>query len=483
MTHTPNARPSIAEAIDDTHRAFFGSSTSTTTGFSGRSRDIPPEDEGPFSSSSKTPDIAPWRGFYYNGRRYFRDVSAKFIPMDRGAVNRHLIQVGYSSNPKNQGEHGLVSDALTSMEVANYVDFVGPFAGADRGLLDFGGGRKMLVTESPRVPEPTPGDWHNLRAVIEGLLGDSDPDQLASFHGWVKSSFLSLQARKYRPAPALVLCGPKACGKSLLLSILQHVLGGRSADCFQWLSGSKEFNSACVGAELLVIDDKFGSSDPRARMAIAAGIKSSLFAGAVSIEAKNIDAFCCRPWWRLAFAVNDEAEAMMVIPAITEDVSDKISLLKCRPFPLPMPAGTDDEKEKFHCALCTEIPAYLHWILTGFELPARLWNERCGVAAYRHPDLESALRNLSPEEQVKSYLIDCIERNFLEVPGKHTAADIQRVLCSANCEDCHAARRLLHWHGACGQYLARLASQYPHWIEKAGKVHGVERWFIKSETP
>jgi len=61
MTTKPNARPSIAEAIDDTHRAFFGSSTSTTTGhnWQGRAYDIPhsePEEDSDRSALIKMLD-------------------------------------------------------------------------------------------------------------------------------------------------------------------------------------------------------------------------------------------------------------------------------------------------------------------------------------------------------------------------------------------------------------------------------------------
>jgi hypothetical protein len=444
--------------------------TFTTNGTGAKAYDIPPEES------------CPWERYFYHGKGYFKDVGNLYVPLNCRSIERHLIADGVSPE-KPKGGISDIGEALNLIEVENYVQYAGPFAGADRGLMQFGDGRKILVTESPRVPVSSDGEWENLRAVIEGLIADPDERQLASFHGWVKSSYLSLQKRKYRPCPVLALCGPIRGGKSLLVDILTQILGGRQATAHQWLSGKKEFNLACVGAELLTIDDKCGSTDPRARETLSQNIKSALFSGMVSIEGKHQNSFDCRPWWRIVIALNDDPESMLVLPPITSDVADKISLIKCRRIAFPMAVDTEEQKEFLFRTLVSEIPAYIHWLTTSFQIPEDLRDERCGVAAYRHPDLSAALQSLSPEEQLKAYLVDAIRGNFIQTPIKMPAVEIQHIVCSDDAIDRHAARGLLKWHGACGQYMARLAAEYPHWIERGGKLDGVERWLIKTDSP
>jgi hypothetical protein len=262
-----------------------------------------------------------------------------------------------------------------------------------------------------------------------------------------------------------------------MIEILRAIYGGRSAGAYDWLSGRTNFNLACAGAELLVVDDKAGSSDPRARATLAASLKSGLFAGDVRIEGKHKNAFDCRPWWRLVFALNDEPENLLVLPPLTEDVLDKITLLRCHRFPLPMPAHTLAEKAAFMRALLDEIPAFLHW-LTDWEIPAELREERCGVTFYHHPALVDGLQALAPEFQLWQHIQDAADAGRLELPCKLIAAEIQRIVTVPDAPNCHAARRLLDWPAACGAYLARLAASHPERVRKAGKRQGIEQWEV-----
>lgn len=400
--------------------------------------------------------------------------------MNQQSVNRHLYAKGYSPEAESKFDPSPLSLALNSIETEQFVQYAGPVAGSDRGLMQFSDGKRILVTESPKVPEPALGKWDTLRGFLEGLVSDDDERQLVAFHGWVKTSYESLRRRKYRPAPVLGLCGPVRGGKSLLIEMLSRILGGRQATAHQWLSGGERFNMACAGAELLVVDDKFGSTDPRSRARLAQNIKSALFAGRVAIEGKYRDSFDLRPWWRIVIAVNDEPESMLVLPPLTTDVSDKIALIKCKVAVLP---NGPEEQEAFVAEMTREIPAYLHWLITDFSLPDELKDQRCGVAAFRHGDLVDALQSLAAEDQMKAFLIDAIQGNFIQTPIKMKAVEIQAILTAEDAMDRYAARNLLRWHGGCGQHMGRLATLHPEWIEKAGKLHGVEQWLIKRDSP
>ena len=142
-----------------------------------------------------------------------------------------------------------------------------------------------------------------------------------------------------------------------MIEIVQLLLGNRRANPYPYFSGRTNFNADLAGAELLAVDDEAGSTDIRSRRTFATSLKSCLFSGSVRIEGKNRTAFTFRPCWRMMLALNDEPEALLVLP-LTEDIVDKIILFQCQRVTLPMPAHTT-ERERFFAALQTEVPTFL----------------------------------------------------------------------------------------------------------------------------
>ncbi|MFN7341982.1 MAG: primase-helicase family protein, partial [bacterium] len=140
----------------------------------------------------------------------------------------------------------------------------------------------------------------------------------------------------------LALAGRRGCGKSLLIDLIELILGQRRANPYAFFTGKTNFNADLAGAELLAVDDEAGSSDIRSRKNFAANIKSCLFSGKIRVEAKHRCAFTFAPVWRMVIALNDEPEALLILPPMTEDIKDKIHLFHCQQKPLPMPAHTLD---------------------------------------------------------------------------------------------------------------------------------------------
>jgi hypothetical protein len=403
--------------------------------------------------------------FYYDGGRYYLDTGREFVPMDCRSVARHLIARG--------ADKEAIAGELCHIQTHGFIHYAGPLAGLPRGLHEMGGHR-LLATAGPAIIEPRPGEWPTLRAVIGGLLEDPDGPQVETFLAWLKFARESLVSGRRRPGQALALAGPRNCGKSLLVDILEAALGGRRANPYPFFTGRTNFNADVAGAELLAVDDEAGSTDIRARKALAASIKSNLFSGAVRVEGKHKAGFSFRPVWRMVLALNDEPEALLVLPPITEDIGDKLTMLRCHKRPLPMPAHTLDEREAFFARLLAELPALLEW-LERWQVPAELREERCGVAHFHHPVLLAALLELSPEGQLAG-LIDAAERaGGIGLPWEGTAAELKALLVLCQATSREAERLLGHWQPACGAYLGRLECER---TEKLAVNRGTQRWRI-----
>lgn len=418
------------------------------------------------------PKATPTEKFLYDGTRYHLDTGKAFVPMDARSVTRHLKRADLSPDE--------IADALCDIQTERFIDFAGPLAGKHRGLHE-AGGHRLLATTSPQIIQASPGGWQKIKAVFDALLYDetAGKTQIDTFLAWLKFARESLLSGKRRPGQAMALAGPRGCGKSLLIDLLEMAMGSRRANPYPYFTGRTNFNADLAGAELLAVDDEAGSTDIRARKALAANIKSNLFSGAVRIEGKHRCGFTFRPVWRMVIALNDEPENLLVLPPITEDIADKITLLRCHKRAFPMPCHTLDERERFFATLRDELPALLHW-LDQWEPPADLRDERCGVAAYHHPELLAGLHSLSPEGQLADLIDSCAKSGGISLPWTGTAAELKAVLCGCHATARDAERLLGGWLSATGSHLGRLEGNR---VEKLKLRDGVQRWMILPSGP
>lgn len=412
------------------------------------------------------PPFNPVDSFFYDGTKYFLDAGHQYIPMDQRSVVRHL------KNANIKGE--AIDNILCGIQVEKFISYAGALAGHPRGL-HVSGGCRLLATTSPDIIQPAPGQWPTIRAVLEGLLLDdiAGKVQLETFLGWLKFARESLTSNRRRPGQAIALAGQRGSGKSLLLDLTELALGGRRANPYAYFSGRTNFNEDIAGAELLAVDDEAGSCDIRSRKSFAANIKSCLFSGSVRIHPKHRTAFLFRPVWRMVLALNDEPEALLVLPPITEDIADKLTLLRCHRRPLPMPAHTLDEREAFFAKLRSELPALLDW-LEKWDVPGELREERCGVTFYHHPELLASLHQLSPEGHLAA-LVDTLAAakvDSFQLPWTGTASELKAALCihSTTSRD---AEKLLQSPNSTGTYLGRLEGSR---VERLPMINGIQRW-------
>ncbi len=418
-------------------------------------------------ASQKQEAQDPATRFYYDGTRYHLDTEREFVPLDQKSVARHMKSWG--------NDFSQIEAALCRIQTDRHIHFAGPLAGHPRGLHT-AGGVKLLATVSPSIIKAKVGTWGTLRAVLDGLLTDPDSGkiQVEIFLAWLKIARESLVTNRRRPGQAMALAGPRGSGKSLLIDITELTLGGRRANPYPYFTGRTIFSADLAGAELLAVDDEAGSTDIRSRKTLAANIKSCLFAGAVRIEGKNKTAFTLRPCWRMLMALNDEPEALLVLPPITEDIGDKITLLRCHKRALPMPAHTLEERDAFFAKLHEEIPAMLAW-LEAWEIPDELREERCGVKAYHHPAILSALHELSPEGHLVGLIDTAHVAGSLPLPWSGTAAELKSILCGIPQTARDAEKLLGTWLSATGSHLGKLEGDR---VERLPFRNGVQRWRI-----
>lgn len=402
---------------------------------------------------------------------WVRDAAGIFMQVTEASLRKRLKQAGVVSIPPELGANSELDESLIQIQDENRIFYAGALAGHFMGCHEIEG-RKILVTESPRLIEPADGDWSVLETLIENLLGE---DQQLFFFGWLKVAYEALRSGKHRPGQALVIAGERNCGKSLLQKIVTEVLGGRSAKPYQFMMDGTGFNSDLFVAEHLVIDDEAAKTKIQQRRDFGAKLKNITTDPKHRCHGKNLDALMLAPFWRLSITVNDEPENLMVLPPIDESLVDKLILLKATKREMPMPTFSTEERDKFWTTLVGGIPSML-LALMEWDIPPELRSGRYGITHYHHPEILSALEELQPEARLLALLDATLFRKESEAtPVRMRSEDFEITLKDGIYGE--EARKLFTFYRACGTYLSRLSIRHPERVQQK-RIKGETTWIV-----
>lgn len=439
--------------------------------------------------------VAPVNTYYDTARKEYlwpRPDGSGWLTQTETQIKRHLQAAGYDRQVRKGENVSPLDKAIIELQLNCAVAYSGPLAGYKAGVY-FMQGKLILVTASPVLVTPAPGEWPTIRHLRESLLADPDHDQAGMLDAWLKVMLHALYDGPPRAGQAFALCGPKNCGKSLLQNLLTIIIGGRAAKPYQFALGESGFNSDLFHAEHLMIEDEAPSTDMRARRTLGSFIKQVAANTVHRLHAKNANALTLEPGWRLTISCNDEPEHLLTLPPLDESLLDKIIMLRCSRPAEPFNDGTPGGRKRYWDRLAAEVPAYVHHLL-GWTIPDALTCPRFGVSAFQHPELVEALLELSSERQLLS-LVDVAgiipggDHNIGKItihgadqgqPWEGTAEDLERAL-RADETTRREAERLFTWRNAAGVFLGRLAQTDPSRVRRLPRGHGENRrWAVYS---
>lgn len=423
----------------------------------------------PLLVGSPETSAPPFDAYYEVNRRLYlaRNAGGRWLPFEEGQFKKRLRKAGVRAKA-HEGENLAPADqALLCLQDHRDVNYAAPLAGRTSGFYA-DNGMRYLVTESPNFIMPEKGEWPILRALLQNLFVRNEPthgdSQWHTVLTWLQGSVEALRAEMTKEAQALALAGPPQSGKSLLQRLITHLFGGRECKPFLFLSGRTPFNAELFEAEHLALEDEHMSRRLPDRLALGAAVKGIVANEAHSCHRKKCTPITLRPFWRLTLTLNDEPEALLVLPPLDEHVADKILLLRASRFPLPMPTTTKDERAGFWRCLMGELPAFLHFLLHEYQPPDAFRDARYVVAAWHHPALTEALHELSPSAALLALIDQLAPWVTTNGEWEGTAEELRAQLFqqSSTAPD---ARRLLEWPQACGNYLASLAKKHPERVQ------------------
>ena len=355
--------------------------------------------------------------FYYaeRGQWFSADGRGNFTKISDSQAKSYVALYGYNKSIKDSDGNTKAERAMLWLMHNKKVAFAGAVAGYPAGVHE-SGGISFLVTESPVVIEPKIGKCATIRQLIESQFFDltaEDPHkQIVCFYLWASESFRAFYGRisesdtnNFRHCPALVIFGPRGCGKTALIDlILAPLFGGKKADPMNYLRDPK-FNKDLFGASLLNLDDKGASANLAERRQRGEGIKDLIWKPEQRMEGKGADAVNLRPFWRLVIAGNDDDGGLQVCPALTESLEDKLLILRAAQAEgLPT---THEENDEWAKQIRAELPAFAAYLLQWQRPEGVELDKRTRVARFWHPQIVSMLRELQPEMRLLE-LIDTL---------------------------------------------------------------------------
>jgi hypothetical protein len=369
----------------------------------------------------------------------FRDLSTKLIPL------------------RNWSQTDI---ALRHVQENKFVRYVGPLAGYNAGHYRINN-EPVLVTTSPILIEPRAGSYPIIESVLFNLFGKPEEggkvaeQQFLYFLAWFKLALFTFRNGERRKGQAIFLCGPHDCGKSFLQHyIITPLLGGRVAFPYKYLNGDSHFNAELFAAEHLCLDDDIPFTDAKARRRFGTYIKNVTASDNAPCFAKYQTPVTLTPFWRLTVSTNDEAENLMIIPVLDESLIDKVMLFETAKQPMPMPTGTDAEREAFRLAIAAELPAFAAALLR-FEIPEEIRHARFGVRSYLNPRILELVSEIQPENKLQEVIDQEIFGMGGIDPWKGTATRLESALRGGSLRE--QVSRLLYSNNMCGILLNRLA--------------------------
>lgn len=339
--------------------------------------------------------------FYFTGQTFYRQKGSEYQSFSRpDDVRQVLAADGLSPAQIKVAYQRIVSEKHVRGAVT--------LAGHPAGVLETKAGR-YLIRSGPRFIEPQQlGACSTISQLLFELLGRGvDPFFLQQFSTLLAYLRTSVQALKdpdlYHHGPLLVFVGPPGVGKNLVQdSIITPLLGGRSSDPGDYVTGVTKFSASAFAAEHLMLADP-AVDDFQTKKAVQR-INGLISNQGQSVSEKFGDERHLRPRYRVSLSINPGQ--LPLLKQFGKVLLAKTVLLKAHyPSFLPSEAA---ERRILRQRIESELPVFQAQ-LDAFVIPPDLLDGRFGVRPWQHPELLGLLNSRSDTARFEGLLLTYVQ--------------------------------------------------------------------------
>jgi len=306
-------------------------------------------------------------------------------------------------------------------------------------------GETFLVRRGLAPVTPKEGKWKELRTMIETFFGRHAKDphyekQIHAFYCLLRMKLLqmSLSNDDRGLGPILVMMSEANTGKSFLMRLVAHLLGGTE----RTVDPSKEKNGwsdSCLSSPVIFYDEasreEFNFSGGMNREKFAEFFKGMEYSSHAEIAKRG---YTARSWpavWLWARAVNTNSRAAILQTPIPSEnaMEDKLILAQVYRAEIPFPDKEDPEtRAKRLNLLKGQLPAFSHWLLN--EFPKEMKDDFLKAPdgkPYRneahpsiHPDVLEVLTNSENDSAKAIVLANFLGNGLTTLKQQFTAGEI-----------------------------------------------------------
>jgi hypothetical protein len=292
----------------------------------------------------------------------------------------------------------LFTQFVSRIREENVIVWTGDLAGLESGF-HIQNGFPFLVIQGMRLPVPVEGECGFILQILEELFSDEERQYVMA---WLQHGYLSFKRHEASFSQALIVAGESQDGKSLFQTqIISGLFGGRAGDASHHFSdkGNNNFNQELARAEHWMVDDKTGGAHFD-RTAWGERLKKFTAVPAMRIEAKGMNALNLILNRRLSVVMNTGSHNLALLPPDTDDLRDKIILVKSRKVKCLLPTVQEN-----NALIASQMSAFAWHMEQAYKAPAEVVGDpRFWVRAYQNEELADERRATSTAYHIENLI-------------------------------------------------------------------------------
>ena len=362
------------------------------------------------------------QGMYYDGKKYYRDVSGLWLEDNKGTIMNTLKIGGLRIRPPRGEQISEVDRALGHIETNQRVEGALPFIYNDKKIVHYNGQTFInTATVKPIQMADVPVDFATHKSDIyehcRQAFGEKQLKFLLYWFGW---QYFNAVHHNPQLGQSLFLVGKANTGKTLLGKFFGEAMGG-SEDIGAFLLGRDDFNENMFRVGICTVDDDRAGSDQKARGRFTAILKQ-LTANPDVMMRKMYSAGKKIPWpGKIVITMNSDATSLSMLPNLDMSNADKLMILLMKEdFNPEWPRDPKTGRGIIEDIFRKDLPFFCRgcYDLIAKGVPKELdGGPRFGVKSYIHPTLKKEADFQSTEHSVKELLAIWKSNYFADHPS------------------------------------------------------------------
>lgn len=332
------------------------------------------------------------RGVYFDGKTYWQRLGEHWQFRSREDT---LLYLGTRGLARKAARGQMVSDAervLNHIQEANRVEAAVPLIFQPDGLVVVAGSERVLNISTVRALPMAPKlrcdpeeDFPFVWSFLSGFFDRPELRPLDYFLTWLRRAYVGALTLRPVSGQAVFICGPKENGKTLLaMRIVAPMLGGKSANPYDYLMKQTQFNSEIFSAGLLAINDEDAPFGEKDKEAFLQRVKAFVANTRFMLHGKFRDRVEIEWTGRLLTTLNEDAKASAMLPEVNSNTADKLHFFATQNF-----QGDWPERYALEALLSKELPFFCRWLADTYMPPADIvaHGSRSGMRSFHDPIL------------------------------------------------------------------------------------------------